>query len=464
MVSIRNSIASRLALGYGVLVAFSIAIVSAVFYFGTIVVLDRSIDGKIASISNRLVTRFQDRTQDDLIAEIERRLQDRIDSDTEIFLVVAADGTPVVGNLTNWPEDRIPYDEVVTRKVMRDGKLTSARLIVRQLHGDRLLVVGRDLHEQEAIQTLVVRALGAGGTLSLVLVIAGAIFFKQQTEARIGEIRRTAVEIEGGNLSRRVPISGDDEFGRLSEDINRMLDRIEHLMDGVRHVSNAIAHDLRTPLGRIRSKLDEAVRHQYTVDTLHEAASDAIEGIDDLILLFDKLLQIAGAESGMRTKSFEVLDLNRIAHDMVELYDAAAEEREVVLKASSQAHVTVMGDHDLLASAVASLIDNAIKYAGAGATVEVEAHTEPHWATVTIKDNGPGIPTEELSRVTERFYRLDHSRHLPGNGLGLSIVTAIATLHGGTLHLEQGAPGLVAQIRLPRETSVPAVAAEAEGG
>ncbi len=457
MVSIRKSIASRLALGYGLLVAFAIAIVSAVFYFGTIVVLDRSIDGKISSISNRLVGRFQDRPQDDLTAEIERRLQDRIDSETEIFLVVAADGTHIVGNLTDWSDTKIPWNEVVTRKVMRDGKLSSARLIIRQLRDGRQLVVGRDLREQEAIQILVLRALGAGGTISLVLVIAGALFFKRQTEARIGEIRRTAVEIEAGDLSRRVPISGDDEFGRLSEDINQMLDRIEHLMDGVRHVSNAIAHDLRTPLGRIRSKLDDAVRHQYTADTLYDAANDAIEGIDDLILLFDKLLQIAGAESGMRTKSFEVVDLNRIAHDMVELYDAAAEERQVVIKATSQTAVSVMGDHDLLASAVASLIDNAIKYAGAGATVEVEVHTEPHWASVTIKDNGPGIPIDEIAKVTERFYRLDHSRHLPGNGLGLSIVTAIATLHGGMLRLEHGAPGLLARILLPRELPLPAV-------
>ncbi len=463
MVSIRKSIASRLALGYGLLVAFAIAIVSAVFYFGTIVVLDRSIDGKISSISNRLVGRFQDRTQDELTAEIERRLQDRIDSDTEIFQVVAADGTLIVGNITDWPDTTIPWNEVVTHKVMRDGKLSSARLIIRPLHDGKLLVVGRDLREQEAIQTLVLRALWAGGTISLVLVIAGAIFFKRQTEARIGEIRRTAIEIEAGDLSRRVPISGDDEFGRLSEDINQMLDRIEHLMDGVRHVSNAIAHDLRTPLGRIRSKLDDAVRHQYTADTLYDAANDAIEGIDDLILLFDKLLQIAGAESGMRTKSFEVVDLNRIAHDMAELYDAAAEERQVTIKASSQMAVPVMGDHDLLASAVASLIDNAIKYAGAGATVEVEAHTEPHWASVTIKDNGPGIPNEEIAKVTERFYRLDHSRHLPGNGLGLSIVTAIATLHGGMLRLEHGAPGLLARILLPQELPLPAASALTDG-
>jgi signal transduction histidine kinase len=451
MVSIRKSIATRLALGYGLLVAACVAVVSAVFYFGTIGVLDRGTDGKIATISNRLADAYQDRAPDELTREIDRQLRDGIDSDTEIFLVVSSTGQPVAGNLSSWPDSTTPRDELVTRNVLRYGQPSSARLIVRQLRDGRLLIVGRDLHEQESIRGLVARALGAGAAISLVLVIAGAVFFRYQIEGRIGEIRRTALEIEAGELNRRVPISGDDEFGRLGVDINRMLDRIEHLMNGVRHVSNAIAHDLRTPLSRIRSKLEEAARHEANISTLSDAAYAAVEGIDDLIRLFDKLLQIAEAESGMRTKSFEAVDLNRITHDMVELYDATAEEQQVVLKASSQTAVLAIGDHNLLASAVASLIDNAIKYAGPGATVEVGAYLDTHGASMVVRDNGPGIPAAELSKVTDRFYRLDCSRNLPGNGLGLSIVSAIATLHGGSLRLEDGAPGLIARIILPRE-------------
>jgi signal transduction histidine kinase len=228
-----------------------------------------------------------------------------------------------------------------------------------------------------------------------------------------------------------------------------MLDRIEHLMEGVRHVSNAIAHDLRTPLSRVRSKLDEALQHELTITTLSDAAYAAIEGIDDLILVFEKLLQIAEAESGMRTKSFDLIDLNGVAHDMVELYDASAEENRVTLKASHENTALAIGDRNLLASAVASLIDNAIKYAGPSATVEIGAYTDEQMVSIVVRDNGPGIPTEELPRVTERFYRLDQSRSLPGNGLGLSIVSAIATLHGGKLYLSDAAPGLIARIELP---------------
>jgi signal transduction histidine kinase len=311
------------------------------------------------------------------------------------------------------------------------------------------LYVGRDLSEQDSIRDLVIKALLAGAGASLLVLVIGALLFRHQIEKRIGEIRRTARRIEAGDLTQRIPVSSEDEFGRLSVDINRMLDRIGHLMDGVRHVSNAIAHDLRTPLGRIRSRLDEAVRRETTAASLSTAASSAIEGIDELILVFDKLLQIAEAESGMRAKSFEAVDLNAIARDMVELYDASAEERQVSLRPAGDGSVLAAVDRNLVASAVASLIDNAIKYAGPGATVEVGAYAQPQSVAIVVRDNGPGIPEAERPRVTERFYRLDSSRNLPGNGLGLSIVSAIATLHGGALQLEDASPGLLARIVLP---------------
>jgi signal transduction histidine kinase len=286
--------------------------------------------------------------------------------------------------------------------------------------------------------------------LSLILTAFGALLFRSQIERRIGEIRRAAKDIEEGDLSRRIPVSGDDEFSLLNRDINRMLDRIEHLMDGIRHVSNAIAHDLRTPLSRIRSKLDDALRHDMTVEVLSGAAHGAIEDIDDLIRLFERLLQIAEAESGVRAQLFECIDLNRIALDMADMYDATAEEREVRLDTDLQPAAQVLGDRNLLASAVASLIDNAIKYAGPGAAVAVVTRVEGASVSIAVRDNGPGIPSAEVGKVTQRFYRLDKSRSLPGNGLGLSIVSATVGLHGGALSLEDGQPGLIARITLPQ--------------
>jgi signal transduction histidine kinase len=450
--SLTQSIATRLALGFAVLVAEAILVASGVFYFGTVGVMDRRINAKITAISNRLMDSFRYRPIEELARQIELELNDGIDSDTEIFLVVSPSGQRVVGNLTATPMATRPLGRVVTDQVVREGKRTTGRLVVQQLPDGGFLYVGRDLSEQRSISDLVIKALLAGAGASLLVLVAGALLFRHQIEKRIGHIRQTAHRIEAGDLTQRIPVSSDDEFGRLSVDINRMLDRIGHLMDGVRHVSNAIAHDLRTPLARIRSRLDEAVRRQSSIASLSEAAGAAIEDIDELILVFEKLLQIAEAESGVRAKSFEAVDLNGIAKDMVELYDATAEQRRVSLKPGGGAAVLAAVDRNLVASAVASLIDNAIKYAGPGATVEVGVYAQPQSVAIEVRDNGPGIPEAERPRVTERFYRLDHSRNLPGNGLGLSIVSAIATLHGGALQLEDAAPGLLARIVLPVET------------
>ena len=449
MIRLHASLAVKLVLGYGLLGTASIIVVSAVFYFGTIGVLDRNIDGKISAVSRRLVEQYRARPQAELASEVERQLSDGIDSDHEIFLLLASGGQRRAGNLTSWSEADAAPGILINRDVVRDGKTTPARLLLRRLDGGGVLVVGRDLSEQESVRALVWRSLATGAALSLLLTVLGALLFRQQIERRIGAIRRAAHDIGAGDLSRRIPATDRDEFGLLNRDINRMLDRIEHLMEGIRHVSNAIAHDLRTPLSRIRSKLDDALRPGKTVDILSGAAHGAIEDIDELIRLFERLLQIAEAESGMRGQLFEWVDLNRIARDMVDMYEASAEDGQVRLSATPGPAVLIQGDRNLLASALASLIDNAIKYAGAGASVAVRIGVHGDSVSIAVCDSGPGIPAAERGKVTQRFYRLDKSRGLPGNGLGLSIVSATASLHGGTLSLEDAAPGLIASIRLP---------------
>jgi signal transduction histidine kinase len=314
-----------------------------------------------------------------------------------------------------------------------------------------ILVVGRDMQDQREIEQLVWHALLAGGAAALLLAIGGAVLFRRQLEHRVSAIRRTAREIEAGDLTRRIPISGvEDEFARLNRDINSMLDRIEHLMDGVRHVSNAIAHDLRTPLGRIRSRLEEALRPGNNTAQLAGTARFAIQQVDDLIQMLDRLLQIAEAEAGAQRASFTLVPLGSVISDVVELYDATAEAEGITLVSEIESDPVTLGDRNLLASALVNLIDNALKYAGSGAAVRVRAGLEPDTVSIVVQDDGPGIPSDERSRVVDRFYRLDRSRSLPGNGLGLSIVTAIASLHWGRLYLEDAAPGLIARIVLPR--------------
>ena len=442
------SVITRLLLGYAVLLAASFVALAAVFYLGTIGVLNRSIDRKIGAISTRLAAEFQAHGSARLATAIKQELSDGTDSDSEIFFAATAAGSRIAGNLVSIPGLAASYGRLTTADVVRNGSAHRARLLAQRLADGGVLVVGRDLREQESIQAMVWEALATGGGAAIVLGIIGALLFRNQINRRIADIRLAAEAVEGGDLSRRIPVAGHDEFGLLNRDINRMLDRIEQLMNGIRHVSNAIAHDLRTPLGRIRGKLDGALRCAPTADSLADAAHGAIAELDDLTQLFEKLLYIAEAESGMRDQQFEAVDLSQIALDMVELYDATAEECQTILRHASAQPARAKGDRNLLGSAVASLIDNAIKHTGPGTTIVVSTYTANAVATIEVRDDGPGIPVRELARVTERFYRLDRSRNRPGNGLGLSIVAAIVTLHRGTLTLQDDA-GLIAKISLP---------------
>ncbi|MEQ8663840.1 MAG: methyl-accepting chemotaxis protein, partial [Gammaproteobacteria bacterium] len=244
---LRVSIAARLAASYGVLVMIAVSTLSGVFYAATVGVLERGIDRKIAAVSQRLVESFGGHRLDELVAALSAELADGTDSDTEILLLLGPDGRVRAGNLEKWKRLEVPHGALDTARAKRRGQRIMVRFMLSDLGDGIRLVVGRDMQEQQAIRELVRRALAVGAVVALALVFGGAIFFRKQLERRIGEIRRTAREIESGDLSRRMPALGDDEFGRLAADINHMLDRIEQLMNGVRHVSNAIAHDLRTP-------------------------------------------------------------------------------------------------------------------------------------------------------------------------------------------------------------------------
>lgn len=446
---LRDSITTRMALGYGVLVLTSITVISLVFYFATVGMLQGSLDNQISTLSDQLADTYGERPLNDLIRVMDQQLESGLDSEAGILLVLTADGERVAGNRREWQGDIEPLGELLTDSLPGPDPDSEVRYMLTGLGEDRLLLVGYDMQEQVALRSVLQRALVAGAVVALLLVVAGAVFFRRQLEQRIGEIRRAAHDIEQGNLNRRIPIAGDDEFQRLGLDINRMLDRIQLLMEGVRHVSNSIAHDLRTPLTRIRNRLEASLRAPLSPHQRLEEVAEATTALDDLLLLFDKLLQIAEAEAGVRTRNSTEVDFTALAHDMVELYDASAEEAGVRLVMQNAPPICVQGDRDLLASAVASLIDNALKYAVEGGAIVVELEQTATEALLCVRDFGPGIPDDELSRVTQRFYRVDKSRSQPGNGLGLAIVRAIAQLHGGTLRLENASPGLRAMLSLP---------------
>jgi signal transduction histidine kinase len=446
---LRGSIAFRLAVGYGVLLAASMATLSAIVYFGTVGVFEHSIDNKIMTVETRLADAWVRDSRQGLVREIDAQLHDLIDTDTEVVGLVDTQGRVLAGNLGHWYGDLPASGDLAFGQMERNGTPVSVRLIATRLDDGSRLIVGRDLIELDAIRSVVERALLVSGAVSILLAFFGAQIFRTRLEARIVRIRRTTARIAAGELSSRIVVMGNDEFARLGDDINRMLDRIEALMEGVRHVSNSIAHDLRTPLSRVRSRLDRALQASADPHALVADARLAIEDIDSVISLFDKLLQIAALESGVRAGTFEKLDLAAIAHDMTELYEAAAEEQGIALHFTG-APTTIRGDRDLLASALASLIDNAIKYGRNGGKVDVEVATVDGAPALTVRDYGLGVPAEDMDKLTRRFYRVDQSRHLPGNGLGLSIVTAITQLHEGTLALRRLDPGFEASMVFPR--------------
>ncbi|WLI91141.1 HAMP domain-containing sensor histidine kinase [Massilia sp. R2A-15] len=456
MLSLRGSIAARLLLSYGLLGVMSMVAVANVFYFGTIGVLDKNIDDGIQTQAQRFAGRAAAASPQLLAEEVRRQLNDGIDSDREIYLLLDSSGSPLAGNVAKWAAIDSSPAGIFSRDVVRNGAPSHARLLVTSLPLGGTLVIGYDLGERSALRNMVGRSLAEGTALSLVFTVIGALLFRRQIARRIGDIRRAANEVGDGDLKRRIPVSGTDEFALLNRDINTMLDRIGQLMDGIRNVSNAIAHDLRTPLTRIRGKLDDALRHERSVEVLAGAAQGAIEDIDELIRLFERLLQIAEVESGMNVHADESIDLQRIASDIADLFDATAEAERVRLSVAPGAPVLVHADRNLIANAIASLIDNAIKHAGPNTTVSLSTAMTARGASITVRDDGPGIPAGEHGKVIERFYRLDKSRAIPGNGLGLSIVQAIATAHGGELSLSDADPGLAARIDLPRETSMAA--------
>lgn len=450
MASFRHSMVFRMAAGYGLLLLLSVAVISTVFYIATAGLLRRNIDEQLRSTSRHLIQVEQQQGIGALALEVHGLLTDNQDSDTEIYLLLDATGHKLIGNLTAWPPSAVTSDGLRQLEVQRLGRHSLSRVLSYRFTDGSVLLVGRDMRDVRELEHMILVALSLGGILAVMLAGGGAALFRAQLQHQLKAIHRTTTEIAAGRLDRRVAVGRSrDEFAVVARDINEMLDEIERLMDTSRNVSNAIAHDLRTPLGRVRGALEQALRSPQHEERLPQGAQYAIDEIDSLIAVLDKLLQIAEAESGVRRQSFEPLALRGLLDDIVELYQPAAESLAIVLKCTIHGEPWVLADRHLLAGVLANLLDNAFKYAGNGASVQIFAAQEGERVNISVQDDGPGIPEAALSRATERFFRVDASRHQRGNGLGLSIVAAVVALHRGQLTLENTWPGLKVDIALP---------------
>lgn len=456
-----RSVGFRLAFYYGLLVAITMLAALAIVYMQTVGVLQQRMVRQVAASMQQLMVRYDARGADGVAGEISNALSDGRNSDNEIYLLTDHDGNKRAGNLDQMPSAAPDAGDGVHRRVVRAGQTVVAYIVIRHLPDGGQLVVGHDLRDQESIESLVASASAAAGIVAVLLLIGGTFVFRQELERSVGAVRRTAARIAAGELQERVAPSGqEDEFALLEHDINAMLDRIQSLMDGVRHVSNTIAHNLRTPLTRVlvRLRTVEAALHAQGLQgpqehPQREAVATAIRELEELAVVFEKLLQIAEVEAGARRQQFAPVALHVIADDVAELYEAVAEARGIVLLREPADMAVALGDRDLLAGAAANLLDNALKYAGnameggTGATVRIGTHTVDGRAQLFVQDNGPGIPAAEYERIGVRFHRLDRST--PGHGLGLASVQAVVALHGGRLQFADARPGLRACIDLP---------------
>jgi signal transduction histidine kinase len=295
-------------------------------------------------------------------------------------------------------------------------------------------------------------------TVALILAfgLLGGGLMSRNMLARLDSINRTSGEIVAGNLTRRVPVSGaQDEFDVLAENLNRMLDRIERLMKGLREVTDSVAHDLRTPLNRLRQRLEHSQARLGAAGSDTTEIDRAIAETDSLIGTFNALLLIAETDAGTARGAMSPLDLASVAADICELYEPLAEESHVTLTLVAPfglngGDTVIEGNRSLISQALANLVDNAIKYTPPGGRVTVRPAVGFQGVDLCVADTGPGIPPEERPRVVERFVRLEASRHSPGTGLGLSLVQAVAHFHNAELILEDNEPGLKAILRFPR--------------
>jgi signal transduction histidine kinase len=446
---ILRSTSLRLTIGFAGLFVVSALLLVGFIYLATAGYIDRQIDQVILTDTEGLAERFRDDGLTGLVAGIRERVAGDTGR-TAIYLLASPDLQPLAGNLSAWPNSIELQSGWYEGAFAHDGRPSVVRFHDIVLPGRLHLLVGRDVRDRAEVQRLIVNALLWAIGLTTVLAILGGIVFRRVVLRRIEAINATAGSIMKGNLSERVPSAGTgDEFDLLAATLNRMLDQIELLMDGVSQVSNAIAHDLRTPLARLRNSLDEMTGGRLAPETWPAALDKAIAELDGLLETFNALLRIAEVEAGARRSAFDRVALEPLLRDVVDLYAALAEERSLSVATQIDAQTSVFGDRHLLSQAVANLLDNAIKHSLAGGKIGLTAKSANGGVEIAVADNGPGIPAAERVNVTRRYYRLERSRGTPGSGLGLSLVAAVVKLHGGTLALEDNQPGLRAVMRLP---------------
>ncbi|MDP4026534.1 ATP-binding protein [Methylobacterium sp. NEAU 140] len=433
-------------------------------------VLDDQIVSTIDAEINGLSEQYNAGGLRRLISVVERRSRE---PGASLYLVTTAAGEHVVGNVASVPASVLATPgQTETLYARSDTDAEAHRAIVRvfTLPGGFRLLVGRDTEERDRLRAVIGRAFTTSLAAVILLGVIGGWLAASRVLARVDAMTRTTRAIMEGDLDGRLTVAGNgDELDRLALGLNQMLERIGELMRGMREVSDNIAHDLKTPLTRLRNRADEALRGDAPPEALRAALEGVIEEGDGLIRVFNALLMIARLEAGSAREITAPLDLGAVARSVGDLYEALAEDQGMSLALAVEDGLVIAGNRELIGQALANLIDNALKYGaeGAAGAITVEAWRDGDGARLAVSDRGPGIPEAERGHVLDRFVRLEAARTRPGFGLGLSLVNAVVRLHGGTLRLADNAPGLRVEIRFPRlaaEAAAPQVTARTQPG
>ena len=450
MIRVLRSTAVRLALLYAGVFVLSSLLLVGFLWWRTAAYLDREVDAVILADAQAIGDRLHDFGLPGAIQTINERVG-RARDEHAIYLLADPALNPVAGNIDGWPLEigrRQGWHEI--QLATRD-ELHATRFLYVALPQGFQLLVGRDVQDRAAIRGEILHGLGWSGLIALLLAMGGGLLVRRGMLRRVDDLTRTTNAIIRGDLSSRLKVrDSTDEFDRLAHTINGMLQQIEILIDGVRGASNAVAHDLRTPLTELRGRLEALLRTRPEAEKTFSELGEAVGDLDRIIAIFKALLRLAEIDSGARLAGFKEIALAEVAAEVADLYAPVAEDKGVELSCDVPSGLRVRGDPNLLAQAIGNLLDNALKYGASPGRIDLAARRLPDGEVeIAVSDDGPGIPDGEKPRAADRFYRGARSRKIAGTGLGLSLVAAVARLHGGTLALRDAAPGLIAALTLP---------------
>lgn len=415
--------------------------------------------------SQRLAHVFELRGPAGLSSFIDERVGMQIAGE-RMLLFSGPGGRPLAGNLNDWPRAVPTNAGSYTLPIVLGGKRQMVALVLTSLPGGYHLLVGRDVDRFKPIERRFWFGLAAAVAVLTVAGLIGALLIRRTLLARIHSTQQTVAAIMRGDLSHRLKVrSSGDELDTLAQTINRLLEQIEQLVHGIANVSNSIAHDLRTPLAELRSRLEELALTRPPAAEVFAQIDAAVADVDGVIRIFNALLRLAEIDAGLRRSNFIATDVAELVAKAVEFYLPAAELKGLSLSFRDPGATSARCDPVLLAQAINNLIDNSLKFVTAGGHIAIEvARPSGDSVAVVVADDGPGMPEADRSRATQRFFRGDASRGTPGVGLGLSLVEAIARLHGGSLELADNHPGLLARMTIERGAPIAAAAPEQQRG